>query len=76
MPVQSILDKAEPTGIDLLVPEFNPSDLHPSTDRQELQLKTESHRRVLPTTLSTSTSISRAISLPGQILPALRSPTE
>jgi signal transduction histidine kinase len=40
--LSEVLAKAEPTGIDLLVPEFNPPDPHPSTDRQELQLKAES----------------------------------
>ena len=33
-------------------------------------------RRTLPTVLTTSTSILSAMSLPGQIRPALRSPTE
>jgi hypothetical protein len=40
--LSEVLAKAESTGIDLLVPEFNPPDPHPSTDRQELQLKAES----------------------------------
>jgi signal transduction histidine kinase len=40
--LSEVLAKAEQTGIDLLVPEFNPPDPHPSTDRQELQLKAES----------------------------------
>jgi hypothetical protein len=40
--LSEVLAKAEPTGIDLVVPEFNPPDPHPSTDRQELQLKAES----------------------------------
>jgi signal transduction histidine kinase len=39
--LSEVLAKAEPTGIDLLVPEFNAPDPHPSTDRQELQLKAE-----------------------------------
>jgi signal transduction histidine kinase len=40
--LSEVLAKAEPTGIDLLVPEFNPPDSHPSTDRHQLQLKAES----------------------------------
>jgi signal transduction histidine kinase len=40
--LSEVLAKAEPTGIDLLVPEFNPPESHPTTDRQELQLKAES----------------------------------
>jgi signal transduction histidine kinase len=40
--LSEVLAKAESTGLDLLVPEFNPPDPHPSTDRQELQLKAES----------------------------------
>jgi signal transduction histidine kinase len=40
--LSEVLAKAEPTGLDLLVPEFNAPDPHPSTDRQELQLKAES----------------------------------
>jgi signal transduction histidine kinase len=40
--LSEVLAKAEATGIDLLVPEFNPPDPHPATDRQELQLKAES----------------------------------
>jgi signal transduction histidine kinase len=40
--LSEVLAKAEPSGIDLLVPEFSPPESHPSTDRQELQLKAES----------------------------------
>jgi signal transduction histidine kinase len=40
--LSEVLAKAESTGIDLLVPEFSPPDPHPTTDRQELQLKAES----------------------------------
>ena len=40
--LSEVLTKAEPTGIDLLVPEFNPPDPHPSTDRQQLQIRAES----------------------------------
>ncbi|MCY7366939.1 MAG: HAMP domain-containing histidine kinase [Chamaesiphon sp.] len=40
--LSEVLAKAEATGIDLLVPEFSPPDPHPTTDRQELQLKAES----------------------------------
>jgi signal transduction histidine kinase len=40
--LSEVLAKAEPTGIDLLVPEFNPPAPRSSTDRQELQLKAES----------------------------------
>jgi signal transduction histidine kinase len=40
--LSEVLAKAEPTGLDLLVPEFNAPDRQPSTDRQELQLKAES----------------------------------
>jgi His Kinase A (phospho-acceptor) domain len=40
--LSEVLAKAEPMGIDLLVPEFDPPDLHPSTDRQALRLKAES----------------------------------
>lgn len=40
--LSEVLAKAEPTGIDLLVPEFSPPDPHPATDRQEIQLKAES----------------------------------
>lgn len=40
--LSEVLAKAEPTGIDLVVPEFNPPDPHPPTDRQELQIKAES----------------------------------
>ncbi len=40
--LSEVLAKAEPTGIDLLVPEFNPPDPHPATDRQELQLQAQS----------------------------------
>jgi signal transduction histidine kinase len=40
--LSEVLAKAEATGLDLLVPEFNPPDPHPSTDRHELQLKAES----------------------------------
>jgi signal transduction histidine kinase len=40
--LSEVLAKAESTGIDLLVPEFNPPDLHPSTDRQELLAKAQS----------------------------------
>jgi signal transduction histidine kinase len=40
--LSEVLAKAEPTGIDLLVPEFNPPDPHPSTDRQELQVRATS----------------------------------
>jgi signal transduction histidine kinase len=39
--LSEVLAKAEPTGIDLLVPEFNPPDPNPATDRQELQFKAE-----------------------------------
>lgn len=37
--LSEVLAKAEPTGIDLLIPEFNPPNPHPSTDRQELQIR-------------------------------------
>jgi signal transduction histidine kinase len=37
--LSEVLTKAEPTGIDLLVPEFNPPEPQPATDRQDLQLK-------------------------------------
>ncbi|WP_310483331.1 HAMP domain-containing sensor histidine kinase [Chamaesiphon sp. VAR_48_metabat_403] len=40
--LSEVLAKAEPTGIDLLVPEFNPLDSQPSEDRQELLLKAHS----------------------------------
>ncbi|WP_373541667.1 sensor histidine kinase [Chamaesiphon sp.] len=40
--LSEVLAKAEPTGIDLLVPEFNPPDPYPSTDRQQLQLQAHS----------------------------------
>jgi signal transduction histidine kinase len=40
--LSEVLAKAEATGIDLLVPEFSPPESHPTTDRQELQLKAES----------------------------------
>jgi signal transduction histidine kinase len=40
--LSEVLAKAEPTGIDLVVPEFNPPDPHPPTDRHELQIKAES----------------------------------
>jgi hypothetical protein len=40
--LSEVLAKAEPTGIDLLIPEFNPPDSHPTTDLQELQLKAHS----------------------------------
>ncbi len=40
--LSEVLAKAEATGIDPLVPEFSPPDPHPTTDRQELQLKAES----------------------------------
>ncbi len=40
--LSEVLAKAEPTGIDLLVPEFNPPAPQPATDRQELQLKANS----------------------------------
>ena len=40
--LSEVLAKAEPTGIDLLVPEFNPPDPQPSEDRQELLLKAHS----------------------------------
>ncbi len=39
--LSEVLAKAEPTGIDLLVPEFSPPDPYPATNRQELQLKAE-----------------------------------
>jgi His Kinase A (phospho-acceptor) domain len=40
--LSEILAKAEPTGIDLVVPEFKPPDPHPPTNRQELQAKAQS----------------------------------
>ena len=40
--LSEILAKAEPTGIDLLVPEFNPPTPAHSIDRAELQLKAQS----------------------------------
>jgi signal transduction histidine kinase len=40
--LSEVLAKAEPTGIDLLVPEFNPPDPAPAPDRQELLLKAQS----------------------------------
>jgi signal transduction histidine kinase len=40
--LSEVLAKAEPTGLDLLVPEFNPPAAHPATDRQELRLKATS----------------------------------
>jgi signal transduction histidine kinase len=40
--LSEVLAKAEPTGIDLLVPEFNPPDPQPTTDIRQQELKAES----------------------------------
>jgi signal transduction histidine kinase len=40
--LSEVLAKAEPTGIDLLVPEFNPPDPQPNTDVRQQELKAES----------------------------------
>jgi signal transduction histidine kinase len=40
--LSEVLAKAEPTGIDLLVPEFNPPDSQPTTDIRQQELKAES----------------------------------
>jgi signal transduction histidine kinase len=40
--LSEVLAKAEPIGIDLLVPEFSPPDPQPATDWQELQIKAQS----------------------------------
>jgi signal transduction histidine kinase len=40
--LSEVLAKAEPTGIDLLVPEFHPPDPQPSTDIRQQELKAES----------------------------------
>jgi signal transduction histidine kinase len=40
--LSEVLAKAEPTGIDLLVPEFNPPDPYPATDLPQLQLQAQS----------------------------------
>jgi signal transduction histidine kinase len=40
--LSEVLAKAEPTGIDLLVPEFSPPDPQPASDRQELELRANS----------------------------------
>jgi signal transduction histidine kinase len=40
--LSEVLAKAEPTGIDLLIPEFNPPDPRPSANRQELSIKAQS----------------------------------
>ncbi len=40
--LSEVLTRAEPTGIDLLVPEFSQSDPHPHTDRHSLRIQAES----------------------------------
>jgi hypothetical protein len=39
--LSEVLGKAEPTGIDLLVPEFSPPELQPDRDLRHLQIKAD-----------------------------------